>query len=64
MTEATAHLAGKRIFVKMDRSQAYFSMQMSNELSTILLAFNFGRRAFKRLAQGPEQHSAPVLLTT
>ena len=38
----------------MDCSQAYFSMQMADELSIQLLAFNFGGRtfAFKRLAQG------------
>ena len=54
MTDAAAHLAGKKIFAKMDCSQAYFSMQMADELSVQLLAFNFGCRtfAFKRLAQG------------
>ena len=54
MTDAAAHLAGKKIFAKMDCSQAYFSMQMADELSVQLLAFNFGGRtfAFKRLAQG------------
>ena len=53
MADATAHLAGKKIFAKMDCSQAYFSMQMADELSIQLLAFNFGGRtlAFKRLAQ-------------
>ena len=54
MADATAHLAGRKIFAKMDCSQAYFSMQMAGELSIQLLAFNFGGRtfAFKRLAQG------------
>ena len=54
MADATAHLAGKTIFAKMDCSQAYFSMQMADNLSVQLLAFNFGGRtfAFKRLAQG------------
>ena len=54
MYEASAHLSGKKIFAKMDCSQAYFSMQMADERSVQLLAFNFGRRtfAFKRLAQG------------
>ena len=53
MADATAHLAGKTIFAKMDCSQAYFSMQMANNLSLQLLAFNFEDRtfAFKRLAQ-------------
>ena len=52
--DATAHLAGKKIFAKMDCSQAYFSMQMADELSIQLLAFNFGGQtfAFKRIAQG------------
>ena len=54
MADAAAHLAGKKIVAKMDCSQAYFSMQMADELSVQLLAFNFGGRtfAFKRLAQG------------
>ena len=54
MSDASAHLAGKKIFAKMDCSQAYFSMQMADEKSVNLLAFNFGGRtfAFKRLAQG------------
>ena len=54
MADASAHLAGKSIFAKMDCSQAYFSMQMADELSIQFLAFNFGGRtfAFKRLAQG------------
>ena len=54
MSDASAHLAGKKIFAKMDCSQAYFSMQMADEKSVQLLAFNFGGRtfAFKRLAQG------------
>ena len=54
MADATAHLAGKTIFAKMDCSLAYFSMQMADNLSVQLLAFNFGGEtfAFRRLAQG------------
>ena len=54
MADATAHLAGKTIFAKMDCSQAYFSMQMVDNLIVQLLTFNFGGRtfAFRRLAQG------------
>ena len=54
MADAAVHLAGKKIFAEMDCSKAFFSMQMANELSVQLLAFNFGGRtfAFKRLAQG------------
>ena len=54
MADATSHLAGKKIFAKMDYIESYFSMQMAEQLSIQLLAFNFGGRtfAFKRLAQG------------
>ena len=33
MTDATAHLAAKSIFAKLDCSQAYFSMQMVDEIT-------------------------------
>ena len=36
MSDASAHLAGKKIFAKMDCSQAYFSMQMADEKSVQL----------------------------
>ena len=64
MSDASAHLAGKKIFAKMDRSQAYFSMQTADEKSVQLLAFNFGGRtfAFKRLAQGLEASDGNKLL--
>ena len=54
MADASCDLAGKSIFAKMDCSQAYFSMQMADELSIQLLALSYGGRtiAFKRLAQG------------
>ena len=39
MADATAHLAGKSVFAKLDCSQAYFSMQMADEISMQLLAF-------------------------
>ena len=54
MSDVSAHLAGKKIFAKVDCSEAYFSMQMADEKSLQLLAFNFGGRtfAFKMLAQG------------
>ena len=53
MADATAHLAGKTIFAEMNCSQAYFSMQMADNLSVQLMAFNFVGRtfAFRRLAQ-------------
>ena len=42
MTDAIAHLTGKKIFAKMDCSQANFSMQMADEFSIQFLAFNYG----------------------
>jgi hypothetical protein len=54
LADAGQHLAGKKYFCKLDCSQAYFSIQLADELSVQLLAFNFAGRtfAFQRLAQG------------
>ena len=54
MEDVGAHLAGKRIFAKLDCSQAYYAVKMSDPLSVQLLAFNFASRtfAYTRLAQG------------
>ena len=54
MADAAQHMAGKRYFCKLDCSQAYHCLQMADEQSIQLLAFNFGSRtfAFLRLAQG------------
>ena len=54
MADAAQHLAGKRYFCRLDCSQAYHCLQMVDEQSVQLLAFNFGSRtfAFLRLAQG------------
>ena len=53
MADAAQHMAGKRYFCKLDCSQAYHCLQMADEQSVQLLAFNFGSRtfAFLRLAQ-------------
>ena len=50
----TIHMAGKKYFCKLDCSQAYHCLQMADEQSIQLLAFNFGSRTFAylRLAQG------------
>ena len=40
MTDTSSHLAGKRLFTKLDCSQAYHCVQMADELS--LRKFNFG----------------------
>ena len=54
MTDASNHFAGKSLFNKLDCSQAYHCVQMADDLSVQLLAFNFGSRtyAYKCLAQG------------
>ena len=54
LSDAAQHLAGKTLFCKLDCSQAYHCMQMADQRSVELLAFNFASRSFayKRLAQG------------
>ena len=54
MTDASNHFAGKILFTKLNFSQAYHCVQMADDLSVQLLAFNFGSRtyAYKYLAQG------------
>ena len=47
-------MAGKNLFCKLDCSQAYHFLQMADQQSIELLAFNFASRtfAYRRLAQG------------
>ena len=54
LSDAAQHLAGKKLFCKLDCSQAYHCLQMADQRSVELLAFNFASRAFayRRLAQG------------
>ena len=54
MADTTAHFAGKKLFCKLDCSQAYHCVQMADPLSVQLLAFNFASRtlAYQRLARG------------
>ena len=54
LTDAAQHLAGKKLFCKLDCSQAYHVLQMADQKSVQLLAFNFASRTFAylRLAQG------------
>ena len=54
MTDATNHFTGKNLFCKLDCSQAYHSVQMADDFSIQLLAFNFASRtfAYNCLAQG------------
>ena len=54
MTDATNNFAGKNLFCKLDCSQIYHCVQVEDDLSVQLLAFNFALRtfAYKCLAQG------------
>ena len=54
LSDAAQHLAGKELFCKLDCSQAYHCLQMADQRSIEMLAFNFASRpfAYKRLAQG------------
>ena len=53
LTYAAQHMAGNILFRKLDCSQAYHCLQMVDQQSTELLAFNFTSRifAYRRLAQ-------------
>ena len=54
LSDAPQHLAGKSLFCKLDCSQAYHCLQMADQRSVEMLAFNFASRtfAYRRLAQG------------
>ena len=54
LSDAAQHLAGKSLFCKLDCSQAYHCLQIADQRSVEMLAFNFASRtfAYKRLAQG------------
>ena len=54
LSDAAQHLAGKSLFCKLDCSQAYHCLQMADQRSVEMLAFNSASRtfAYKRLAQG------------
>ena len=46
MTDATNHFAGKNLFCKLIYSQEYHCVQMADDFSVQLLAFNFAWRTF------------------
>ena len=54
LTDAAQHMAEKNLFCKLDCSQAYHCLQMADQQSIELFAFNFASRtfAYRRLAQG------------
>ena len=54
LTAAAKLMAGKNLFCNLDWSRAYHCLQMADQQSIELLAFNFASRtfAYRRLAQG------------
>ena len=54
LTDAAQHMAAKKLFCKLDCSQAYHCLQMADQRSIEVLAFNIASRtfAYRRLAQG------------
>ena len=54
LSDAAQHIAGKKLFCKLDCSQAYHCLPMADQRSIEMLAFNFASRtfAYRRLAQG------------
>ena len=54
LSDAAQHLAGKSLFCKLDCLQAYHCLQIADQRSVEMVAFNFASRtfAYKRLAQG------------
>ena len=54
LTDAAQHITGKKLFCKLDCSQAYHCLQMADQRSIEMLAFKFASRTFAygRLAQG------------
>ena len=54
LSDAAQHLAGNSLFCKLDCCQAYHCLQMADQRSVEMLAFNFASRTFacRRLAQG------------
>ena len=54
LSNAAQYLAGKSLFCKLDWSQAYHCLQLADQRSVQMLAFNIASRtfAYKRLRQG------------
>ena len=54
LKDAAQHMAGKKLFCKLDCSQAFHCLQMADQRSIEMLAFNLASRtfAYRRLAQG------------
>ena len=54
LVDAAQYIAGKKLFCKLDCSQAYHCLPMADQRSIEMLPFNFASRtfAYRRLAQG------------
>ena len=54
LTDAVQHMAGTKLFFKLDCSQVYHCLQMADQRSIEMLDFNFASRTFanRRLPQG------------
>ena len=54
LTDAAQHMAGKNLFCILDCSQSYHCLQLADQQSIELLAFNFACRtfAYRKLAEG------------
>ena len=61
LDDAAQRMAGKKLFCKLDCSQAYHYCQMADQRSIEMLAFNFASRTFdyRRLAQGLSRALSP-----
>ena len=61
LSDAARHLSGKSLFCKLDCSQAYYCLQMVDQRSVEMLAFNFNSRtfAYRRLPQGLSRSVSP-----
>ena len=46
LSDAAQHLAGKSVFCKLDCSKVYLCLQMTDQRSKEMLAFNFASRTF------------------
>ena len=58
LTDAAQHLAGEKLFCKVDCSQAYHVLQMTDQKSVQLLAFNFASRTFAYLSRSLSSFSS------
>ena len=61
LTDAAQHMAVKNLFCKLHCSQAYHCLQMTDQQSIKLFAFNFASRtfAYRRMAQGLSRSLLP-----